>query len=94
MPVTLIITSCLQCPHHGVERDPSSGDSFDWGDESLVCYEAKGEKVVAMSDLGGYQWKKPARRICGFSRNPASEYKRDGEMVPDWCPLDGKESKP
>ena len=27
---TLKISNCLECPRHGTERDPSSGDSFDW----------------------------------------------------------------
>lgn len=82
---TLKIKSCLDCPHHGTEHDPSSGDSFDWHDEALVCYKAKGKHVVTGGD--GYQWSKPARRIVGYSRNPESEYKRDGAEIPEWCPL-------
>jgi ssDNA-binding Zn-finger/Zn-ribbon topoisomerase 1 len=85
--VVLKLTSCLQCPNHGLERDPSSGDSFDWQDESLVCYAARGPQVVAQSDLGGYSWKGPARRICGFSRNAKREYEQSGGEVPEWCPL-------
>jgi len=86
--VNLKITSCDQCPHHGLERDPSSGDSFDWQDESLVCYMAGNHKDARdRSELGGYGWKAPAMVICGFSRSAISEYKRlDGE-IPDWCPL-------
>jgi hypothetical protein len=82
--VVLKIDSCLVCPHHGVERDPSSDDSFDWMDESLVCYVAKSGKVSG-GDAGA--WSKPARRIVGYSRNPVSEYKRDGQEIPKWCPL-------
>jgi hypothetical protein len=85
--VTLKIANCLQCPNHGIERDPSSGDSFDWGDSSLVCYAANGKDVVSRSDLGNYVWKAPARRICSYSRNPAHEYKHDGAKIPNWCPL-------
>lgn len=33
----LKINSCLDCPHHSIEHDPSSGDSFDWGDSALAC---------------------------------------------------------
>ena len=87
--VSLKITSCLQCPHHGIERDPSSGDSFDWYDHSLVCYAAKSNTRYE-SELGGYLWKKPARVILGWSRDPESEYKRGKHGVPDWCPLGRK----
>lgn len=85
----LQLDSCLKCPHHGTERDPSSGDSFDWQDTSLVCYNVgKAKKGVrSSSELGGYPWKAPARVICGYSRDPESEYKRDGHKIPDWCPL-------
>lgn len=83
---TLKLTSCLQCPHHGTERDPSSGDSFDWQDDSLVCYLAK-TKTRNQSELGGYPWKAPARVICGFSRCAEQEYARNGAKIPDWCPL-------
>jgi hypothetical protein len=86
---TLHIKSCLQCPHHGEERDPSSGDSFDWQDSSLVCYNVGRAKrhVRTSSELGGYPWKAPARVICGFSRDPKAEYKREKMGIPKWCPL-------
>jgi hypothetical protein len=85
---TLKIKSCLACPHHGFERDPSSGDSFDWMDESLVCYKARKSKHTrTMSDLGYYEWKAPARRIVGFARNPKQEYITDKVGIPKWCPL-------
>jgi hypothetical protein len=85
---TLKITSCLNCPHHGVERDPSSGDSFDWQDDALVCYKArKSQYTQTSSDLGHYEWKAPARIIVGGSRNAAGEYKRGKYGIPEWCPL-------
>ena len=87
--VKLTITNCLECPHHGTERDPSSDDSFDWQDESLVCYLSKTE-TRSSSELGGYGWSKPGRVICGFSRNAESEYKREKMGIPDWCPLKKK----
>lgn len=86
MAKTLKINSCLECPHHGVERDPSSDDNFDWQDHSLVCYKARKGKSVG-SELGGYTWKAPARRICGFSRDPEREYRREKMGIPEWCPL-------
>jgi hypothetical protein len=87
--VNLKIESCLKCPHVGVERDPSSGDSFDWQDESLVCYNEDNDKkhVDTKSDLGGYEWKAPARRIVGYSRCAEREYIREKMGIPDWCPL-------
>ena len=85
---TLKITSCLNCPHHGFERDPSSHDSFDWQDDALVCYKARKSKYVqTCSDLGGYEYKAPARIIVGASRNAEAEYKRNKVGIPDWCPL-------
>jgi hypothetical protein len=86
---TIKITSCLNCPHHGIERDPSSGDSFDWQDESLVCYNVGKAKVGVeiRSDLGGYEWRAPARRIVGFSRNAKREYVTTKMGIPKWCPL-------
>ena len=83
---TLKIKSCLDCPFHGVERDPSSSDSFDWHDDALVCYKARPSKYkVTGGDAG--PWKAPARRIVGYSRSAVSEYERDGQPIPEWCPL-------
>lgn len=82
----IVLTSCLECPHHAIERDPSSSDSFDFYDSSLVCRLAPVPKDQEPSDLQGY-WKQPARRILGYSRNPEREYREDGEKIPDWCPL-------
>jgi hypothetical protein len=84
---TLKINSCLQCPHHGVERDPSSGDSFDWQDDALVCYKARGKFTQTKSNLGGYVWKGEARIIIGASRSAVFEYKNRKLGIPDWCPL-------
>jgi hypothetical protein len=82
----LPIRSCLGCPHHGIERDPSSSDSFDFQDTALVCRLAKVPRDQRPSDMQ-YTWKQPARRILGYSRGPEKEYRRNGEKIPDWCPL-------
>jgi hypothetical protein len=82
---TIKIMSCLQCPHHGIERDPSSGDSFDWYDTSLVCRLADAPKEEESLRILAFE--KPGRAIVCCSRNPNAEYKRDGEPIPKWCPL-------
>ena len=82
---TIKITSCLQCPHHGFERDPSSGDSFDWQDTALVCRLAKASKEERASRL--IAWEREGKAIVGCSRNPEGEYTRSGQPIPKWCPL-------
>lgn len=86
MSKTLQITSCLQCPFHGIERDPSSDDSFDAWDEALVCKKTKpSKKELAMRIY--HEGDDSGRIIVGASRNPEREYKGDGEPIPEWCPL-------
>ena len=83
---TLKIKSCLECPHHGFERDPSSGDSFDWQDDALVCKKTKPSAAELKSRLL-HEGDKSGRIIVGASRSAEAEYKRDGEKIPKWCPL-------
>jgi hypothetical protein len=86
MSVTVKITSCLDCAKHGIERDPSSGDSFDWQDNALVCKAAKPPKGEVESRL--LHDDPPGRIILGASRCAESEYKnKRGDKIPKWCPL-------
>lgn len=84
--VTIKIESCLACPNHGIERDPSSGDSFDAYDTALVCLKAPPPPGQADDAPWRKDWP-PCRAIVSYSRNPASEYEREKVGIPAWCPL-------
>jgi hypothetical protein len=86
MSVMLKINSCLDCPYHGIEHDPSSGDSFDWCDHALVCKKRKPSAEELSHRL--VKPDNPGRIIVGCSRSPESEYKKEGSKIPKWCPLD------
>jgi len=85
MTVMLKLKSCLDCPHHFTEHDPSSHDSFDWQDDALVCKASKPPKGEVEGRL--LHDDPPGRIIVGGSRCAESEYENHGAKIPKWCPL-------
>lgn len=82
---TLKIKSCLDCPHHGIEPDPSGRDSFDSWDTALVCKRAAPSAAEVAQRLR--HGTPPGRIIVGASRNPEAEYVAEKSRILAWCPL-------
>jgi hypothetical protein len=69
------ITSCVDCPHHRIERDPDPHDSFCSDDVKVRCDLSR---VVS----SGYYEKEPYVTVACRPYNTRKE-----TPIPDWCPL-------
>lgn len=75
----IAITNCLDCPYSKEIQDPSSDDSWDFHDVSLLCMKRKRPTSVDRWNPEGY------RHIAG----PDRSIRRKDCDIPEWCPLGG-----
>lgn len=75
MAKMLIVSKCLECPHHTKVSDPGSADSFDASDEAMLC------KLTGKYNAGDRTFEhRPIVR--------ASRWQHEFEVaIPEWCPL-------
>jgi hypothetical protein len=71
--------NCLDCPAHKTVMDPSSGDSFDWHDEAVLCGHS--ENADGAKDYWGKPY--PNRPVITCERPGSRKYTKR----PTWCPL-------
>ena len=80
----LVIENCLQCRFSKRILSPATGDSFDWGDEDLICLnpvvDAYRRKIL--SDGHGQK-----HLGCYIAVAERVIRERDAQ-IPEWCPLE------
>lgn len=78
----LVIENCLQCRFSKRILSPATGDSFDWGDEDLICLNSDVLRRVDIIDGHGHVY---AGQYIAASERCIRE--RDAQ-IPEWCPLE------
>lgn len=75
------VERCTDCPKHEMIHDPSSGDTFDIGDQSLCC-TATPPPAGSPKTFFGRTY--PGRVVVACERPGSSAFRR--AEIPEWCP--------
>lgn len=82
MPDKRTYENCMDCPNHGVIRDPDPDDSFCDDDKAIVCQKTKNPEPKPTSS---HLSERSAHRVVQCAIRPYN-LRKEGDS-PSWCPL-------